>query len=278
MLSSKPRPLIAEPRRLPREKSMTIAAGLLSQEGLVLCSDSQETISGYIKQDKSKVRMVVFRNFAFGVTGSGTTDYIDTAIATVFDDLPESATVSEICRTLKKNWIGFFDDHLSRWAYYPESERPTVELLIGLSYNDKYLDLFHCSGTIFHRVQSKAIGAGVLLANNLISQHYSWDLSINELTSIAIYILAKVKKHVDTCGGYTDIIAMRKGRDFAWAKSEDVEELERLLERIDKSANMELTRRISDMHLAHLDWLSQHGKPKKHLGQKFAEHQKSRGN
>jgi hypothetical protein len=61
-------------------------------------------------------------------------------------------------------------------------------------------------GTAFHRVDSKAIGAGILLANNLTEEYYDPRLSLSELINIAAFILWKVKKGVDSCGGHTDLI------------------------------------------------------------------------
>ncbi len=205
---------------------MTIAIGLVNNKGVVLAADSQETVSGYIKTQKGKLTTTIFSNgLCFSIAGAGTSDYISTTKDQALKGMYELKTF-DIQDKLEENLLNFFDKHLSRWAGYFESDRPTVELLVSASRPDGGCDLFHYSGTAFHRINiSKAIGAGILLANSLLEGFMPPEMSIDQMASSAIFILSKVKKQVDTCGGFTTLVAMRPGGDFSYTSSDEISEI-----------------------------------------------------
>jgi 20S proteasome alpha/beta subunit len=59
---------------------MTIALGLRANDGIVLCADTQQTISGYIKTFNGKVHMTVYNDprVVVAMARAGTEDYIAT--------------------------------------------------------------------------------------------------------------------------------------------------------------------------------------------------------
>lgn len=244
MMGPLPRPRVPfkpKPKRLPKETAVTIAIGLCGNGGVVLATDSQHTVSGYIKTDRGKIRTTIFHDTltVVAIAGSGTSDYIETAMDKAIDGIGELDSFPEIVATLETNLLEFFDKHLARWAYFPENDRPTVELLIGLTMKKGPFALFHYSGTSFCRVSQKAIGAGVLLADNLLDDFFTVGSSVEKSSSIAVYVLWKVKQQVDTCGGFTDLVALRTNGDFAFTDSGGIkameEELKKNRGRINKS-------------------------------------------
>jgi len=243
---------------------VTIAIGLRSNKGIVLAADSQETVSGYIKTYTGKIHTTFFPEAGSVVcfAGSGQADYIDTAVKKAIEGMRSLKTIPEIESQLENNLLEFFDKHLARWAYFPESDRPTVEFLIGVSTKLGGFELFHYQGTSFHAVRAKAIGAGILLANSFIAEYVSPLMSVEELGSVAVYILSKVKKRVDTCGGFTDFVALRPGLDFAFSDSRGIEALENEMEATEKESSQLLKEKIIAKGPT-LMWLSESGKKKK---------------
>src|SRR5437867_2820643 len=72
------------PRRLPTRKRMTIAIGLMAQEGLVIAADTQEGTgyAGGLKADQPKVMTFVHPHVknercACAISGAGDAGYID---------------------------------------------------------------------------------------------------------------------------------------------------------------------------------------------------------
>ena len=235
---------------------MTIAVGFCGNAGIVLAADSQETISGYTKGFRGKIHSHIFPDTQNCVcfAGSGVSDYIDTAMEKATDGLSTIKTLPEIKSKLECNLLGFFDTHLAR---YPEHERPDVELLIGVTTGVGAYRLYHYRGTAFHAVDHKAIGAGILLANSLISRHSPKlvGASTEEMASLAVYILSRVKTEVDTCGGQTDLIALRKNGDIAFTDFGAIQTAEREMERIETEIGRNLTEKLCSIPV-NLTWMN----------------------
>jgi 20S proteasome alpha/beta subunit len=238
---------------------MTIAIGLRSNDGIVLAADSQETLAGYIKGETGKIKTIIFASgTVLAIVGSGHSDYIETATEKVSDGIGELKNFPDIKNRLEENLLAFFDKHLAR---FPENERPAVDLLIGMSMRPSLFALFHYSGTAFYTVSQKAIGAGILLANGLLSDFASGELNVDESASIAVYILSKVKRRVDTCGGFTDLVALRTNGDFALTDWKPIEKLEDEFEGVERRMIGSLRKEITAIAVP-LSWHSEHRKKK----------------
>jgi 20S proteasome alpha/beta subunit len=242
---------------------MTIAIGLRGNEGVVIATDSQETVTGYIKNQRGKTHTIIFANHnAVCFAGSGTSDYIETATEKAIEGLGGLDDLREVQARLESNLLDFFDNHLARWAYFSESERPSVELLIGVSLHSGPYSLFHYSGTSFNSVSSKAIGAGILLANDLLDDYVEVGGTIQQHSAAAIYILSKVKKQVDTCGGFTDLVALKRKGDFALSDSRELETIENQLTKREEELTKAFKKEIIATTVP-LSWHSEHRKRKK---------------
>lgn len=240
---------------------MTIGLGLVGNDGLVLCADMQRTISGYTKTFDGKVGTHIFHNprVVLSIAGAGDEDYIETAKQILLADFPEelekrSDQIHEnIPVVLKERFLNFFDEHLARWV---ESERPSVELLIGVTGKDLCPRLFHCNGTAFHQVHQKAIGSGVLVADQLLLEYvHHHDYKVAELASLAVYILRRVKNGVDGCGGETHGVVLRKGYDFAFI--DKMEALEKKFAETDAETKKSVIQAICE-NRPPLQWMSEH--------------------
>jgi 20S proteasome alpha/beta subunit len=242
---------------------MTIAIGFSTNTGVVVAADSQETIPGFIKGDVGKTRLTVMANHnALCFAGAGSSDYIRNAMDKATLNIDGITDFHKMENALEANLLAFFDHHIARWAYFSERERPSVELLIGLSMKAGPHALYHYSGTSFTRVSEKAIGAGVLIATGLIDQFYPVGPSVVQASNVAAYILSKVKKQVDGCGGFTDLVALRENGDWAITNSKDIEKLESNYAKIDKTLAEKLKAEVNTTNVD-LSWHSEHRKSPK---------------
>jgi hypothetical protein len=66
-------------RRLPRGKRLTIAAGFIGQNGIVLCADTQEVIPGLTKNEVDKIRLWKDQGLCIAIAGAGDSELIETA-------------------------------------------------------------------------------------------------------------------------------------------------------------------------------------------------------
>lgn len=233
---------------------MTIAIGFQCNDGIVLCADSQQTRSGYIKTYAGKVSLHIYKDLMLAAAGAGDTDYIETATLQALGDFPDCASLDEVRETIEQRLLAFFDQHLARWA--PFEAQPSVELLIAVAGKKIPHALFHYSGTSFYGTSAKAIGSGVLLADEMIGRYCFGNYGIYDLTNLAVYILSKVKRGVDGCGGFTDLLALRKGYDFAFLGTEAAEGLEKRFLAMERRADEKLVRALTAKRPS-LPWLSE---------------------
>jgi len=213
--------------RLPKRKTMTIGIGFQATDGVIICADMQKTI-GDMKTYDGKVDLHIFHNaeVTLAIAGAGHDDYIQTAKSYILDGIKDqTCTWPEFESYLRDGLLAFFDTHMARWSSFSIMDRPSVELLIGITGKHVPTKLFHYEGTSFSAVRTKAIGLGILLAQDLLSRYHS-VLSMGEAASLATYILAKVKRGVEKCGGPTHIVGLKAGMDFAFTFKTDIDNLE----------------------------------------------------
>ncbi len=235
---------------------MTIAAGFRCNEGVVLCADTEITL-GDIRQHEGKITTSLYAGLSHVVSfaGAGWTDYIHAAIENAQEGLSECGGIEEIRMHLKERLIQFFDGHLASWAGFPAAERPFVELLIGVTTKAGACDLFYNSGTSFYSTRDKAIGSGIILANNLISEYRYGNESLDELCRLATFILAEVKDRVTGCGGQTHLVALQGGADFAFVEDNDIDRLEGQIRKKSKEAHLRFLKTINRCPPLHLRWI-----------------------
>jgi hypothetical protein len=244
---------------------MTIAIGFRSNDGILICADTELTV-GEVKNYEGKVDLTIFYEkgdtnsqyrLCFAIAGAGDMDYIATARTKLMADFPECQNHKEMAAELERRWLEFFNDHLAPWAYFPADDRPHVELLIGVSGTTVQPRLYHCVGTAFHETTEKAIGSGIILAGDMLSRYAMGNRTVYDNLVIATYIIAKVKRGVQHCGGSTHLTALRKGGDFAFSEKSDIDKLERDLLESEKSADKELVKSLLMKKLP-LSWMSEH--------------------
>jgi hypothetical protein len=195
---------------------------------------------------------------------------VKTAIAKAQDGLSDLRSLREITERIEENLLNFFDNTLARWAFFPENERPTVELLIGVGGPKCPSHLFHYSGTAFHQVTAKAIGAGVILADTLIGEFSSPTASVEQLAAVAVHVIATAKDHVDGCGGGTSVITMQRNGDWGGMDRCDVEEVEKTVAELEAESVKELKKRIGQLPVK-ISWFSQARKKTNRLTQSNAQ-------
>jgi hypothetical protein len=242
-------------RRLPEGKRMTIAAGFVCLDGIVLCADTQEVISGYTKNNTDKIKLWKDSGFGIGISGAGETELIEALSDQIRDSLIADYTRAlvrfpdECLKIIQEVLLKFFNTSISPWVSFPKDERPNMPellILLGVS-NDAvhYQCLFRTSGTTVRHIEPGAdcLGTGLLIAKSLTERLYSCFSEIDDMVIIACYILYHTKKWVDTCGGDTHLLVSSVENDFFGSpfSSADVQELERIFPLFDSNINNLLT-------------------------------------
>jgi 20S proteasome alpha/beta subunit len=207
-----------KPQRLPRRKHVTIGAAFPCKEGLIIGADTQEDIGSIIKGNTEKMHVLSMGEYTAVVTGAGDGDLIRATVDEMKFALEhrQPQTISEIESVFRLRLLQGFRDHIIPYAAFPNDDRPSMELLIGLHVKANPQDptlfetrLYAASGTTFRRSQkAECIGSGIILAKSLIDQYFDIDLSMRHASLLALYILRQAKKWAQFCGGNSDVLLL----------------------------------------------------------------------
>ena len=217
---------------------MTIAIGILANDGVVIAADTEETLGEIIKYSVNKVSGA-YRFSKTGyprsmvMAGSGHGHYID-----AFSDVLKGVVNSDD-PALDKNPHEVLDSALERFYVrkvvplmrLPMEERPEFRVVIGLIAGGKS-HLFVSDGATLRREEHFAVvGAGGLIAKPLLSAYVGYQgsraMSVRE-AAIAAAHAAYEAKSVTGVGGDTDVLAMFDQGKHARIVPPDYEPLDRL--------------------------------------------------
>lgn len=215
-MNPKPLPFIVPPK--PKEhikpktaqrreaKRMSIIASFSGMPGLVLCADTQETVSGYAKKEVEKIRVWHARtdyeyNLAIGAAADNgpyadlLTQELGWALGKihVYDQAAFDETISQCLRD-------FYSKHI--WPRQQEHV-PQIETLIAFQpTNGGHTDVFHTSETanIFVDDTLCCIGVGSYLANFILDTVAFLSATKNHMLAAAAYMLKEVRENIDGCG------------------------------------------------------------------------------
>jgi 20S proteasome alpha/beta subunit len=202
---------------------MTIALGILADDGLVLAADTEETYGGYAKLDHGKIQPAAYFKDGHGqvawTAGAGHSGYIDAFTQTLGLALAEgSRERRDPALTFKLALREFYADHVLPFAGYPAEERPDFESLIAyVSDDDAPPRLFQTSFNALIETQADrhaAVGAGGAAARAMLKPllaAYGAKLSVRDAALMAGYVLHRVKESVPQCGKRSDIFVLQPG-------------------------------------------------------------------
>ena len=197
-------------------KYVTIAAGFVCQDGIVLCADTEETGVGYKRR---VVKLQIMPNkppFSEDepvaiFTGSGDAAFVDEVIEEMWNGVLESGE-QELSKIIKRLQYENRRYHTTIYHCYPPATRPELlpaaDLLFAVRAKDGF-GLFRAYGTRFTRVRRYAsIGCGAELADYICDEAQTiWTV---RAVPLAVYMLNRVKDHVPGCGGDSHIAILTR--------------------------------------------------------------------
>jgi hypothetical protein len=200
-----------EPKRLPRGRIVTIAAGFNCEDGVLLCSDSQESY-GDFKRHQAKIAIRPAPGFrALGAplkavfAGAGDATFVDIVVDKMWDAIKSDVGPIENKITALENRA--IELHQKYWPVYTDKEKPDAHLLIALyQKGEKEPRLLKMEGPLVLEVnQYECVGYGVPLAKYLCDRIWECPMSLRPTIIAALYMLEQVKAHVEFCGGHSSL-------------------------------------------------------------------------
>lgn len=212
---------------------MTIAAGYLCDTGVILCADTQETISGYVKTSTEKITVLEGSRWTAAFAGAGDNGVqIDMVIQEICDELRDEEPPS---LTGFKVMLHSVLDRLFPQPHYPKND-PQVELLVALR-GDGRTHLFTVYDNVFAEASEfDCIGIGVLLGKSLLQRYYRRNYNLIASYIVLAYVLHHAKRWVDGCGGRSDIFILpNSSSTVTRLDTADVERFEGYFDSLDKA-------------------------------------------
>ena len=234
-----------EPRRFPVRKHMTIALGILANDGLVLAADTEVSYGDIRKTEGAKV--AVIEKAGLAVAGAGYGAYID-ALAHELQRLilnRGSESIQQLAPRVQSVLVRFHYEHILPW----NDADLNVWLLVALERQGRRA-LWRTDRTTMRPCICAAVGAGQAEADALFTEFFGPsqrpDIDLRTAVFIASYIAHLAKDRIPGCGKHTDIVLIRNGIAEQLSRG-DVNMLEHRVEHL-----LELQTRVAQFAMGYI--------------------------
>lgn len=204
--------------RTPKRNVVTIIAGFRCQDGIVVCSDTQET-SGPAKRSVPKLQCfhgpvssqdrqsMINPDLALAICGAGDGPFIDKITSQAWDAI---RYVSDLWEAGDRVESMIKETYKEFGQIFQPGTCPQVDLIYGITIGGASR-LFEAKGPVVNETNYSSDGAGYYLADFLTSRMRgdAW-LNVRQTVILAAYILFQAKEHVEGCGGESHIAVLRE--------------------------------------------------------------------
>ena len=186
---------------------MTIAAGLVCSDGLVLFADSEEQ-EGFIKTNTEKIQKFSEDSCHLVVANAGNGLLADSLTEQIFDALAGNGNKNEkeVIDTIRQKIIEFHQNEVS--LFPSENYSKVVDLVLGLQVASSPPTLMHAQATALRKVREFAVLGNGAEIKFLLQELYSSEMPIKHGILIANYLLETAKRYVQGCGGESRIATL----------------------------------------------------------------------
>jgi len=221
-----------------RVKRMTIAAGFMHRDGILLCSDTQqEAGTNKFNGPKAGIIDIPYGKIAFAFAGHA--DFATTAIQACgsrLKSVPPDDTIRVLIdeveseyRRLVFSHPNYSTDHnLQYWLLISLWQKSTESCSLWVAEEHSLHNCFEAF---------RAVGIGTDLANVLVRPFIADRLSEMETLTLMAFMMARVKDNVPGCGGISQYIAMGNDGNANSIFSISLDEVERVSALYDKAAH-----------------------------------------
>jgi 20S proteasome alpha/beta subunit len=183
---------------------MTIAAGILCADGIIVCADTEHT-GDVSKFQASKIIAVDEHTF---LTGAGSTDYILMTADKLRDELkaarPVNATdARQIVETVVK---GVHAEHIFNFYNASDPYRPQMSLIVAIRCSGGELALIKTTDSATRLGKDfEFTGTGQPIFEYWCRYFYRDRLTMEGMAMLALFMMKEVKKVHPSCGGASHV-------------------------------------------------------------------------
>lgn len=191
---------------------MTIAAGFICHEGIILAADTQYTI-GSTKVNGQKIYDVIEDgDYRLILAGAGDVPYIRMTADKLVSNLlkkkltSESDVIDMVGATVK--WV--HKEHIFPHPADQFGSKPMVQLLVAIRSPAGLKLLASNSTAVFKVTDYQVLGSGVEIASYVLDKLKGQGYDIPTIEILATYVIAVAKKYDNYCGGETKLVTLRR--------------------------------------------------------------------
>lgn len=181
---------------------MTIAAGFVCSDGIVLCSDTLISSDHRRYGPKLWVHPASDVNWSVVVTGSGMHDDVVGLKDSIFASVTWTTPPEELRSRIEEQIANYLKDHR------PTDQTYTANLLIAIRAAGESVLLGHTESKCARIPDYRCIGGGRHLGSYLAGKFYQDDLSMGSAQLIAGMIVLEAIDYVEGCGGDVSIVSI----------------------------------------------------------------------
>jgi 20S proteasome alpha/beta subunit len=191
---------------------MTIAAGVLCSDGIIVCADTEHT-GDVSKFQAQKIIAIDDQTF---LTGAGATDYILMTADKLKDEFKSGRPVNptdarQIVETVVR---GVHDEHIFSFWDGSDPNRPGMELIVATRCSGGELALIKTFNSATHLGSSfEFAGSGYPIFEYWCRYFHRDRITMDGMTVLALFMLKEVKKVHPGCGGQSQIFYLPKAID-----------------------------------------------------------------
>lgn len=221
---------------------MTIALGMLTQSGIILAADSQESYGPDVKIPTGKISLHSAGSFDDGalttkttaVTGAGDSGYLSVLKQRIHDASAECSDVAQVQTRLEEIIADFYERHVipfppSQWADFD------VQLIVAACIQSD-LGLWVTYMNTVRRVETfAAVGSGEAWATSFLRGYVPVIADKRTGTAIAAYAIFLAKEHSKECGKDTFIVSIPRGDLISIADPTAIRTMEECFSRYERA-------------------------------------------
>lgn len=198
-----------KPVRLQLRADMTIAAGILCSDGIIVCADTEHT--GEVS--KFQASKIIPLDEHTLLTGAGTTAFIRMAADKLRDELkgarPQSPSdARQIVETVVKQ---VHSEHIFPGWNGSDSYRPQIQLIVGARCENGELALIRAADSaVYLGHEFEITGTGEPIFDYWCRYFYRDRLTTAGMATLVMFIMKEVKKVHPYCGGTSQIFHLPK--------------------------------------------------------------------
>ena len=209
---------------------MTIAAGFVCSDGVLLCAGTQQTYgAGYVELPLEKIRTLEDPDCALAITGTGNSALLEMAIERIIERVKDKSPHS-LNRAKKIIAATLLKLHKNQLRHYPGPSSATLlKLLIAIKPRSEPCTLLHVEGTALHEVSSRFILGDASLDQLAGALHHP-ALSLRQTVLIALHTLQVARRVSASASSQSHLVALKNDGGLVYQQLDENVAIERALQ------------------------------------------------